>query len=79
MRWRAGAGLDAGGRIRRGGNVKTGTKDQIAGKLHEMKGKVKQVAGQAANKPDLEAEGRVEKLAGKVQNKVGKMEKVLEK
>jgi uncharacterized protein YjbJ (UPF0337 family) len=30
------------------------------------------------HKPDLEAEGRDEKLAGKFQQKAGKIEKVLE-
>ncbi|MGA2771060.1 MAG: CsbD family protein [Bryobacteraceae bacterium] len=56
-----------------------GTKDQIQGKFHELKGKAKKVAGQATNNPDLEAEGQGENLAGKIQKKVGQIEKVLEK
>ncbi len=55
------------------------TNDQVAGKLHEVKGKVKQLAGQATSNPDLESEGNVENLAGKIQQKVGKIEKVFEK
>ena len=55
------------------------TNDQIAGKLHEVKGKVKELAGQAAGNPDLESEGNAENLAGKVQHKVGQIEKVFEK
>lgn len=59
--------------------MKPSTKDQIEGKLHELKGKAKQKAGQVANNPNLEAEGQAEKLAGKVQKKVGQVEKVFEK
>ena len=55
------------------------TKDQIEGKFHEVKGTVKEKAGQVANDPSLEAEGQGEKLAGKIQKKVGQIEKVLEK
>jgi uncharacterized protein YjbJ (UPF0337 family) len=59
--------------------MKPSTKDQITGKLHEIKGKVKQKAGQITNNPNLAAEGQSEKLAGKVQKKVGQIEKVFEK
>jgi uncharacterized protein YjbJ (UPF0337 family) len=55
------------------------TKDQIEGQLHELKGAVKQKAGEVANDPDLAAEGQGEKLAGTVQKKVGQIEKVFEK
>jgi uncharacterized protein YjbJ (UPF0337 family) len=56
-----------------------GTKDQVQGKFHEVKGKAKQAAGQVTNNPDLEAEGQAEKLGGKIQKKVGQVEKVFEK
>jgi uncharacterized protein YjbJ (UPF0337 family) len=59
--------------------MKPSTKDQMVGKLHEVKGKVKQKAGQVTNNPDLAAEGQGEKLAGKIQKKVGQVEKVFEK
>jgi len=59
--------------------MKPSTKDQIEGKLHEMKGKAKEKVGQVTNNPDLAAEGQNEKLAGKVQKKVGQIEKVFEK
>ncbi len=55
------------------------TKDQVEGKFHELKGKVKEKAGQIVNQPDLEDEGASENLAGKVQKKVGQIEEVLEK
>ncbi|HXP83232.1 MAG TPA: CsbD family protein [Bryobacteraceae bacterium] len=66
-------------RLGRKSQTKPSTKDQIKGKLHAMKGKVKEKAGQVTDNPNLEAEGLAEQLAGKVQNKVGQIEKVLEK
>ena len=59
--------------------MKPSTKDQIAGKLHEVKGDVKEKAGQATNNPNLAAEGQDEKLGGKIQKKIGQIEKVFEK
>jgi len=47
------------------------TKDEIKGNFHEVKGKVKEKAGQVTNNPDLEAEGKAEHNAGKVEKKVG--------
>jgi uncharacterized protein YjbJ (UPF0337 family) len=55
------------------------TKDQLTGKFHEVKGKVKEKLGQAAGNPDVEAEGQSENFAGKVQKKIGQIEKVFEK
>jgi uncharacterized protein YjbJ (UPF0337 family) len=59
--------------------MKASTKDQAEGTFHELKGKIKEVAGKLSDNPKLEGEGLGEKLAGKVQNKVGQVEKVLEK
>jgi uncharacterized protein YjbJ (UPF0337 family) len=59
--------------------MKSSTQDQIEGKFHELKGKVKEKAGQVTNDPNLTAEGQDEKLAGKIQNKVGQIKKVFEK
>ena len=56
-----------------------GTKDQIEGAFHEVKGKVKETAGKAVNNPDLEGQGKAENLGGKVQKKVGQVEQVFEK
>jgi uncharacterized protein YjbJ (UPF0337 family) len=53
------------------------TKDQAEGKIHEVKGAVKEKVGQATNDPDLEAEGQAEKIGGKVQKKIGEVEKVI--
>jgi uncharacterized protein YjbJ (UPF0337 family) len=59
--------------------MKTSTKDRAEGTLHELKGKIKEVAGKLTDNPKLEGEGLGEKIAGKVQNKLGQVEKVLEK
>jgi uncharacterized protein YjbJ (UPF0337 family) len=55
------------------------TKDKIEGAIHELKGKVKETVGHAVHSPDLEYEGKAEKLAGKVQTKLGQVEQVLER
>jgi uncharacterized protein YjbJ (UPF0337 family) len=55
------------------------TQDQAAGKLHELKGTVKEAAGRVANDPDLAAEGQTEKLAGTIQKKIGQIKQVFEK
>ena len=59
--------------------MKESTKDQVQGKFHEAKGKMKEKAGQMTNNPNLEAEGIDEKVGGKIQNKVGQIKKVFEK
>jgi len=58
--------------------MKPSTQDKAEGKFHEMKGKVKEKAGQLTNNPGLEAEGTVEKAAGKIQGIIGQVEKALE-
>ena len=59
--------------------MKPSTIDNAEGKFHQMKGKVKEKAGQLTNNRDLEAEGTLEKAAGKVQGIIGRVEKALEK
>jgi len=59
--------------------MNSSTKDRIQGKFHELKGKVKQKAGQVAGNPDVESEGQAENLAGKVQKKIGQIKDVFEK
>jgi uncharacterized protein YjbJ (UPF0337 family) len=57
--------------------MKPGTKDEVAGKIHEVKGAVKEKVGKLTNNPELEAKGKIEKVAGKVQSKIGQVKKVL--
>ena len=59
--------------------MKPSTKDEIHGNIHEVRGAVKQAAGNVTNNPELEAKGKVEHNLGKVEKKVGQIEKVLEK
>jgi uncharacterized protein YjbJ (UPF0337 family) len=59
--------------------MKPSTENQVAGKMHEVKGKIKEKAGQLTNDTDLQAEGIGEKIAGKIQKKIGQVEKVIEK
>jgi Uncharacterized protein conserved in bacteria len=49
--------------------MKSSTKDQVEGTLHEVKGKAKEVAGKLTDNPKLEGEGTGEKIAGQVQEK----------
>jgi uncharacterized protein YjbJ (UPF0337 family) len=56
--------------------MKSSNQDRAEGKLHEVKGYVKEVAGKVSDNPKLEAEGTGEKIAGKVQEKVGQIKKV---
>jgi uncharacterized protein YjbJ (UPF0337 family) len=57
--------------------MKQSTDDKTTGKLHEVKGAIRQKAGELTGDPNLEADGRDEKNAGKVQKVVGKIEKVV--
>ena len=59
--------------------MKPSTKDEIAGKVHEVKGDIREKVGKLTNDADLEAQGTGEKIAGKVQTKIGQVEKVVEK
>ena len=43
--------------------MKQSTKDEVAGKIHEVKGAVREKAGKLTNNPDLKADGKVEKVA----------------
>jgi len=56
--------------------MKDSTKDEVKGKVHEIKGAVKEKVGHATNNPNLEEEGQDENVAGKVQKKVGQVKKV---
>jgi uncharacterized protein YjbJ (UPF0337 family) len=59
--------------------MKQSTKDTAEGKMHQVKGKVKETVGKAVGNEDLEAEGKVENLHGKVQEKLGQVEKIVGK
>jgi len=56
--------------------MKSSIRDKAEGTFHQLKGKVKEVAGNLSDNPELEAEGTDEKIAGKVQEKIGQIKKV---
>jgi uncharacterized protein YjbJ (UPF0337 family) len=58
--------------------MKDSTKNQAKGKVKELKGRAKEVAGKVTGNPELEAEGTVEKTIGKGQKKLGDIEKAIE-
>lgn len=58
--------------------MRQSSKDETKGKMHEVKGKVKEKVGRAIGNPRMQDEGADEKTAGKVQKKVGQIERVLE-
>ena len=59
--------------------MKSSTKDQAEGTFHQVKGKIKEVAGKLSDNDELEAEGIGEKMAGEVQEKMGQVKKVFGK
>jgi len=59
--------------------MKSSTKDKAEGKLHQIKGTIKEVAGIIAGNDDLEAKGKEENLEGKIQEKIGQIKKVVNK
>ena len=46
-------------------------RDQVEGRMEEVKGSIKESVGEAKNNPDLRDEGTADKAAGKVQSTVG--------
>lgn len=59
--------------------MKSSTKNQAEGAFHELKGKIKEIAGVLSDNPELQAEGTDEKIVGKVQGKIGQIKKVFGK
>jgi uncharacterized protein YjbJ (UPF0337 family) len=59
--------------------MKTSTKDQVEGKFHKVKGKIKGTVGELTNDSHLKVEGNIEKEKGEVQEKVGQIKKFVEK
>ena len=59
--------------------MKSSTKDNAEGKMHQWKGKSEQILGKIVKNRKLEAEGKAENLDGNVQEKIGKFKKVVGK
>jgi len=56
--------------------MKASARDQAKGKIHQVKGQLKEQAGKLAGNRELEAEGTLEKVVGMVQENFGKAEKL---
>ena len=48
-----------------------GTQDKAAGTLHQLKGKVKEVAGMIADSPKMRGAGAADRFADKTRVKIG--------
>ncbi|HEY9126767.1 MAG TPA: CsbD family protein [Acidobacteriaceae bacterium] len=59
--------------------VTSSTHDQTEGKVHQVKGSIKQAVGDLTNNPNLHDEGTAEKIDGKVEEKIGQVKRVFEK
>jgi uncharacterized protein YjbJ (UPF0337 family) len=55
--------------------MRSSTKDIAEGKMHQVKGKLKEAVGKTVGNRDLKAEGKDENLDGKVQEKIGQIKK----
>ncbi len=48
-------------------------RDELEGKAEALKGRIKQVAGDLTNNPDLHDEGVADEVAGQAQDAVGRL------
>lgn len=56
--------------------MKSSTRDNVEGKMHQVKGKVKETVGRVVKDREMEAEGIAENIGGKAQEKIGELKKV---
>ena len=54
-------------------------KNEIKGKARQIKGRVKEKAGEITGDPELQDEGTAERIEGKIQQKVGQAQAGAEK
>ena len=54
-------------------------KDQVKGRIHKAKGKVKEVTGKVVGNAKLEQKGTIENTAGNVQGKFGDLKSDINK
>ena len=59
--------------------MKSNTKNSAEGKIHQVRGKIKETIGKIVNNHELEIEGKVESAKGKIQEKIGEIGKVIAK
>lgn len=59
--------------------MKSSTRDRIEGKLHLVKGAIKEAVGKVTGNQGLEFEGKNENIKGKIQGKIGHLKKVVKR
>lgn len=59
--------------------MKSSNRDKTEGAWKKVKGKIKEVAGKAFGKHDLESEGKADQVSGNVQEEVGQIKNIVEK
>jgi uncharacterized protein YjbJ (UPF0337 family) len=57
--------------------MKSSNQNKVEGASHQVKGRIKKVAGKVVGNRDLEAEGGVESKAGKLQGMIGRTKKAV--
>jgi uncharacterized protein YjbJ (UPF0337 family) len=58
--------------------MRPSNENEVAGKVQEVKGAIKEKVDHVTNDPNLEVEG-AEKIAGTIQNKIGQEQNGVEK
>ncbi len=59
--------------------MKSNTENSAEGKIHQVRGKIKETIGKIVNNHELEIEGKEETAEGKIQEKIGEIGKDIEK
>lgn len=59
--------------------MKSSTRDKVKGSVNQLKGAIKEKAGQASGDADLQDRGTAEKVGGTIQKKIGDVKKVFGK
>jgi len=59
--------------------MKSSIQENAEGKMHRIKGRIKEFAGKIVGNRNLETEGKDENLAGKVQERIGRAKKIIKK
>ena len=59
--------------------MKSSATDNAEGKMHQVKGQIKEAVGKIDGDRDLKAEGKDEHSEGKIQEKLGQVKKVMGK
>ena len=53
--------------------MRSSTQDQMEGTFHQMKGRIKEIAGELTDNPKLKAAGAYEKMSGMIQERIGQV------